>query len=338
MLNVLIFFFFINLILFLSFDYLSKKIKIYDFPDKRRKLHNIPTPCIGGVFLFINIFILYILSIFNKNFFYNFFIFNSYEASYVFIISTLFIFIIGIIDDKIKLNSYLRFLLLIILSYFVSLNDNFRIEYLTFSFAEINIDLRSYSYIFTIICFLLFINAFNFYDGINLQNGIYSLILSLVIIYHNPSILFFYVVLFFLFFFLTLNFKKKIFLGDNGTYLLALIFGLYFIKLYNDRIILHADEIFIVMLVPGLDLFRLFFERIFKGKNPFFPDRNHIHHLLLKKMGYLKVNFILALLTIVPYFLYKLIPQKYFIIITIIILYFFIIFYLKKNVKNIKQK
>jgi hypothetical protein len=45
------------------------------------------------------------------------------------------------------------------------------------------------------------------------------------------------------------------------------------------------------MLVPGLDLFRLFFERIIKGKNPFFPDRNHIHHLLLKKMSYLKVNF-----------------------------------------------
>jgi UDP-N-acetylmuramyl pentapeptide phosphotransferase/UDP-N-acetylglucosamine-1-phosphate transferase len=140
--------------------------------------------------------------------------------------------------------------------------------------------------------------------------------------------------MFFLFFFLTLNYKKKIFLGDNGTYLLSLIFGLYFIKLYNDRIILNADEIFIVMLVPGLDLFRLFFERIFKGKNPFFPDRNHIHHLL-KKMSYLKVNFILGLLNIIPYFLYKFMSQKYFIIITIIILYFFIIFYLKKNVKNI---
>jgi len=335
MLNVLIFFFLINLILFLSFDYLSKKIKIYDFPDKRRKLHNIPTPCIGGIFLFINIFFLYILSIFNNNFFYNFFFINSPQTSYVFIISTLFIFIIGIIDDKIKLNSYLRFILLIILSYYVSLNDNFRIEYLTFSFTEINVDLGLYSYIFTIFCFLLFINAFNFYDGINLQNGIYSLILSLVIICHNPSILFFYVVMFFLFFFLTLNFKKKIFLGDNGTYLLSLIFGLYFIKLYNDRIISNADEIFIVMLVPGLDLFRLFFERIIKGKNPFFPDRNHIHHLLLNKMSYLKVNFILGLLNIIPYFLYKFMTQKYFIIIATIIMYFFIIFYLKKNVKRI---
>jgi UDP-GlcNAc:undecaprenyl-phosphate GlcNAc-1-phosphate transferase len=335
MLNVLIFFFLINLILFLSFDYLSKKINIYDFPDKRRKLHNIPTPCIGGIFLFINIFFLYILSIFNNNFFYNFFYINSSQASYVFVISTLFIFIIGIIDDKIKLNSYLRFFLLIILSYFVSFNSQFRIEYLAFSFLENKINLSFYSHIFTVICFLLFINAFNFYDGINLQNGIYSLILSLVIIFHNPSILFFYVVIFFLFFFLTLNFKKKIFLGDNGTYLLSLIFGLYFIKLYNDRIISNADEIFIAMLVPGLDLFRLFFERIIKGKNPFFPDRNHIHHLLLKKMSYLKVNFILGLLNIIPYFLYKFMTQKYFIIIATIILYFFIIFYLKKNVKNI---
>jgi UDP-GlcNAc:undecaprenyl-phosphate/decaprenyl-phosphate GlcNAc-1-phosphate transferase len=334
MLNVLIFFFFINLILFLSFDYLSKKIKIYDFPDKSRKLHKIPTSCIGGVFLFINIFVLYIISLYNNNFFYKFFLFNTTGTSFVFIISTLFIFIIGIIDDKIKLNSYLRFFLLIILSYFVSLNDSFRIEYLTFSFVKINIDLGLYSYIFTIICFLLFINAFNFYDGINLQNGIYSFILSLVIIYHNPSILFFYAVLSFLFFFLNLNFKKKLFLGDNGTYLLSLIFGLYFIKLYNDRIILHADEIFILMLIPGLDLFRLFFERIFKGKNPFFPDRNHIHHLLLKKIDYLKVNFILGLLNIIPYFFYKFFIQKYLIIIFTTVLYFLIIFYLKRNVKN----
>jgi UDP-GlcNAc:undecaprenyl-phosphate GlcNAc-1-phosphate transferase len=335
MLSFLIFFFLINLILFLSFDYLSKKIKIYDFPDKSRKLHNIPTSCIGGILLFINIIILYILSLYNNNIFYNFFSLNSHEASYVFIISTFFIFIIGIIDDKIKLNSYLRFFLLIILSYFISLNIDFRIEYLTFSFLEKNINLGIYSYIFTIICFLLFINAFNFYDGINLQNGIYSLILSLIIIYYSPAILFFYVVLFFLFFFLNLNFNKKIFLGDNGTYLLSLIFGLYFIKLYNDRIILHADEIFIIMLVPGLDLFRLFFERMYKGKNPFLPDRNHIHHLLLKKIDYLKVNFILALFIIAPYFLYKFLSQKYLVIIVTIILYFIIIFCLKKNAKII---
>ena len=335
MLSFIFFSFFLNLILFLSYDYLSKKINICDFPDNTRKIHSVPTPCIGGVFLFINIFILYILSFFNNNFFYNFFLLNLYEAKYAFIISTFLIFIIGIVDDKIKLNSYLRFFLLIILTFFVTLNDNFRIEYLAFSFTEININLGLYSYIFTIICFLLFINAFNFYDGINLQNGIYSLILSLIIIYYNSSILLFYAVLFFLFFFLILNFKKKIFLGDNGTYLLSLIFGLYFIKLYNDRIILHADEIFIIMLIPGLDLFRLFFERISNGKNPFFPDRNHIHHLLLKKIDYLKVNFVLVLLNIIPYFLYKFMTHKYFIILITVISYFFLIFYLKKNVKNI---
>jgi UDP-GlcNAc:undecaprenyl-phosphate GlcNAc-1-phosphate transferase len=89
------------------------------------------------------------------------------------------------------------------------------------------------------------------------------------------------------------------------------------------------------MLVPGLDLFRLFFERIYKGKNPFFPDRNHIHHLLLKKIDYLKVNFILALFIITPYFLYKFLSQKYLVIIVTIILYFIIIFCLKKNAKII---
>ena len=42
------------------------------------------------------------------------------------------------------------------------------------------------------------------------------------------------------------------------------------------------EEIFIILSLPGLDMFRLFLVRIFYGKNPFSPDRNHIHHLIEK--------------------------------------------------------
>ena len=38
------------------------------------------------------------------------------------------------------------------------------------------------------------------------------------------------------------------------------------------------------MMVPGVDMFRLFLMRILSKKNPFSPDRNHIHHLLLNKI------------------------------------------------------
>ena len=44
-----------------------------------------------------------------------------------------------------------------------------------------------------------------------------------------------------------------------------------------------ADEIFVIMFLPGVDMFRLFLTRVTNGKNPFEADSNHLHHLLLKK-------------------------------------------------------
>ena len=40
---------------------------------------------------------------------------------------------------------------------------------------------------------------------------------------------------------------------------------------------------FSILVVPLLDTLRVFSIRIAKGRSPFIPDRNHIHHLLLDK-------------------------------------------------------
>ena len=50
------------------------------------------------------------------------------------------------------------------------------------------------------------------------------------------------------------------------------------------------------MLIPGIDMFRLFILILKNKKNPFSPDRNHIHHLLQNNLGYKK-----AMLTIITY-------------------------------------
>jgi UDP-GlcNAc:undecaprenyl-phosphate GlcNAc-1-phosphate transferase len=38
---------------------------------------------------------------------------------------------------------------------------------------------------------------------------------------------------------------------------------------------------FSILIIPLLDTLRVFAIRIFNGRSPFTPDRNHIHHLLL---------------------------------------------------------
>ena len=93
-----------------------------------------------------------------------------------------------------------------------------------------------------------------------------------------------------------LNFKKKLFLGDSGAFLLSGIIGFIFVNKYNNDPFFYSDEIFILLMVPGIDMLRLFMTRIYNKKNPFKGDLNHMHHLLKKKYeNIIKTNFVLSL-------------------------------------------
>ena len=80
------------------------------------------------------------------------------------------------------------------------------------------------------------------------------------------------------------------FLGDSGSLFLGGIISVYVITiLSNDYIIkpefdLHKILfVFSILFFPIFDITRVVFSRLIKGKSPFYPDKNHIHHLVLKK-------------------------------------------------------
>ena len=117
-----------------------------------------------------------------------------------------------------------------------------------------------------------------------------------------------------------LNYRNKTFLGDSGSLLLAFIISYFFIKLYNLNYVKFADEIVLYMLIPGLDLIRLFIFRIIKKKSPLRSDRNHLHHLLLNKFSLNKTLVLILLLISFPIFLnYLNVNNLYTILITIFI-------------------
>ena len=104
--------------------------------------------------------------------------------------------------------------------------------------------------------------------------------------------------------FLILNAQGKIFLGDNGSLTIPYIISYFLVKSYNNNIIEFSDDIFIVMMIPGFEIFRLFFTRaLMNKKNPFTADNQHIHHILLKKIGYKKTIITLIMLITIPIFL-----------------------------------
>ena len=124
------------------------------------------------------------------------------------------------------------------------------------------------------------------------------------------------------------HYQNKSFLGDSGCFLISFIIGSFSIISYNSNDIQYSDTIFLLMMIPGIDMLRLFFERISKKKSPFIADRKHLHHLLLGKFGYAKTIFILFLFIFINLF---------FIIFNIdsrIILSIFLIFFFFKLFNN----
>ena len=176
---------------------------------------------------------------------------------------------------------------------------------------------------------MVFMNAFNMFDGINLQSSSYSLIILISIPLIYKLNLFILILIIYFLFFSLFNFNNKSFLGDNGTLLISFMIGYIFIKLYNKEIFNFSDEVVLFMLVPGIDLIRLFIERIYNKKNPLSFDRNHIHHLLLNKYSYLRTIVYLNFLIIFPIIFNYFFISNLLTILIFIVVYFTIIIKLK---------
>ncbi len=287
----------LNFIIFKNFKFISKKFKIIDYPDNERKIHkNIAYP-IGGIIFFINIVILFIFNNYFDLLNLNFIKFND---SGVFFIGFVLIFFIGLLDDKINLNANIKLLLVLAsISIVLILNPDNQLKNLYFQLVDFNLSTGKFSFFFTLLCYLLLINALNMFDGINLQLGLYTFsgLIYLFLFSQNYNFL---LLLIFLFFFLVWNFKNNVFMGDSGSLLIGYFFSYIFIFGYNNNYFLNVEQIFIFMAIPGIDMFRLFLIRIYNKKNPFQGDKNHIHHVLLKIYGEKKAILYVQIIYLLP--------------------------------------
>ena len=103
----------------------------------------------------------------------------------------------------------IKFLLLIvIIGQFILFNKDILINEINFSFISGVINLGKYSFFFTLFSLIVFINAFNMFDGINLQASSYSLIVFIYFIFLNQNFTLIFILIIFIFFFKILNIFK----------------------------------------------------------------------------------------------------------------------------------
>ncbi len=302
------------------FNPITKFINIFDVADNVRKFHKNNVPLFGGILIIYNLIFFFVLDYFlNLNLSQE--IINKREY-FTFCIGTIIFFCIGIFDDKYNLSANKKlFLNFFILLFLTLTDDNLVVKQLNFSFFENPIYLNNFSYLFTILCVLLFLNAINMFDGINLQTATYCIIIFSIFlfkgIYISLSTIFICVLILFLFY----NSLNKIFLGDSGTQVLAFVISYVLIKSYNLNQSFTLEEIFVILSLPGLDMFRLFLLRVFNGKNPFSPDRNHIHHLIEKKFKKFKAFIIIQFFILINIILFYVIENKINVLILTILAY-----------------
>ena len=302
-LNLIYFFFVIGIFGF--FKQFSNLINIYDIPDDR-KLHKGSISLAGGVYLFICIYFYLIFSHFINDSNLDL-LFGTNTEIINFITISLSFFLIGLVDDKknISANRKIIFFFTLILIA-VSIDNDLNLKILYFSFIDKRILLENFSIIFSIFSIFIFINALNMYDGSNGQLGIYTITFISYLAYKINSI---YYLLFILplIFFLFLNFKKKTFAGNSGSYFLGFFLSFIIIKIYSfSGKYLFSDEVVLLMFFPVVDLTRLFFYRIYNNSSPFSGDRNHIHHILYNTFkSNTKVQLTLFSITVLPLAIYE---------------------------------
>lgn len=178
----------------------------------------------------------------------------------------------------------------------------------------------------TIAAVVLTVNAFNLIDGVDgLCSGLGTIILTtlgILFIYYQLFVYAMFAfgmvgVLIAFFQYNVLGTRLKVFMGDTGSLTLGymiVFLGLKFVNLENTTFIALGLNSTLAILagllfVPVFDTCRVFVSRISRGKSPFFPDKNHVHHkllqlnrthlqstgiLLLMEAGFILMNFALA--------------------------------------------
>jgi len=259
-----------------------------NFIDKinKRSSHSVLATRSGGSTIVTTLLIISVVS----------YILNIQLFEYSLLVPLLLLFVVGLYDDIYDVDFKLKFIFQIIAAKLIIDNgliiDNF---HGLFGIFELN---RVIAQLFTIFIIVAIVNSINFIDGID------GLAISVIILFillfeffsdeitpfKNLSIILLASLLPMYYF----NFKNKnkVFLGDSGSLFLGGVVSVYAIFILTNNYIIKPEFdmhkiafVVSILFYPIIDIIRVFIIRVSNNKSPFIADKNHIHHIFLKKIN-----------------------------------------------------
>ena len=283
---------------------ISFRKKLFDSVDER-KIHKGAVPRLGGL-AFNPVIFFSIVLVLGLNFVYGragliaHLQENAVEMAFEFC-GLLLLYVVGIADDLIGVRYSAKFLTQIIAGILLIVGgvwiDNL---YGLLGIYELP---NCLGYLLTILAIVFFTNAINLIDGVDgLASGLciaasfvyaFSFIVVGYYVYAAMALATLGVLLPFFYYnvFGKIDRGRKIFMGDTGSLTLGFILSFLSLKLLTtiDASVVNYPNPFVLafspLMVPCFDVVRVFFRRIRNKKNPFLPDKTHIHHKLLA-MGF----------------------------------------------------
>ena len=253
-----------------------------------RSSHKTSTPTMAGISFFITLIIIL------------FFIqyFDNENIGLNLIASSTLIFMVGLKDDLVVSSPRVKLIMESLATLFLFFNSAMEVSNLQ-GFLGIYEIPEIIAYIGSVLIAITIINAYNLIDGID------GLAATVALVIFSIFGLMFYVLHQYFYFLLCLsligmllaylvyNFssKKKIFMGDTGSLLIGFCIAFLTLKFIaidvsNYNVLNFKPEngliiVVAILCIPIFDLFRVIGVRLLNGKSPFFPDRNHSHHILI---------------------------------------------------------
>ena len=254
----------------------------------KRSSHTNPTPCIGGIPIFMGIMFTTLLLTPHHQW-----------ASLQYILgATVIVFMVGFKDDIEGLSAWKKMVGLIVAISILVFKGGVQLEGMYGLFGMDGHFPSWLSMLITSFTLLVITNAFNLIDGINGLSGVVGTIAAVTFgTYFFMTDHFYLGVLAMttagsLLAFLHFNISPaRTFMGDTGALVIGLLLGIFtieFIAVNSGPDVLpkyrflHPVAVAVsIMIIPLFDTVRVFTTRILRGESPFQPDRRHIHHLLI---------------------------------------------------------
>jgi len=320
--NFLVYTILLFIFAFVTCNYLTPKIRVLMLSKNlaaqpnNRSSHEVPIPNLGGIAFYVVLMISFYFIASSQ-----FFgvetpetLHDSGNIIVALIPGLTILFIVGLKDDIIvlaplsKLLAQLLATVLFVFHYSKTINN----LYGFMGIEDINPILAGAIAVFILVAV---INAINLIDGIDGLAASASIIMfsAFGVAFYTINHIFLFsvciVMIGTLLAYLRFNLSstQKIFMGDTGSMILGFMLGVMAISFLSldpkdlAQMPIRGENLPIVtvaiLIIPFFDTLRVFIIRISKNKNPFKPDRSHIHHIIIDKfsISHRKASFLLGI-------------------------------------------